>query len=1156
MHSLAPPTHQSKAASFSKMSRTGGYSTVVDKLAMLRAFVPSNVEESTLSACLSACGFNVERAAEQLMTGQFTSANCASSSKTKKKSTMTTPSVTNHNKRRKLGVKPMPSSAGFTQYVAAQDTSQPIDTNFLLCQRWISDGISRTKHSRVTYNESINVIFGGPIIRFKGAHVEGSLPTNLCAILAPLQGFINMTATALMEDRNIGIGKAVPLSLRIYLADPNVFFALFQERAASNTSSATAAYFGSLQKKIHVRKSRTLELTDAAFALLQWAEYGDVPEFKVPENFSVDPSSDEDEPLCTEDAFQANVTEELTSIAKNLLAQDGTKLLVEAPDPKGLKGITLRSYQRQALSWMSQREKEPSSRYHVQNELELLSELNKSKKKQRNFNVETEVSCEDSGPIRVSELGARKSKTLNGDINTVNHPLWERRYLAIGDSAAVCFYVNEFVGIASAVPPAPPRQCAGGMLCDAMGLGKTIQIAALILASKEEDDDEGEVCVVNPHTSILPLKTTLVVAPMSLLYQWEDEIKTKTSLTHRVYYKENGNGLIDATSFPTVDVVITTYGTLQGELHATKKKQGVNSGLLSYDWYRVVLDEAQNIKNPTTLVAKACYLLKAKCRWAVTGTPISNSLQDVFSLLKFLRHEPWCDASFWRASITSAMANANDELEGNTQNPGGIKVAFDRIRRLLDPLLLRRTKESQNEDGSPIITLPPVETTIVSVQLTPAEREFYSALKAMSQNIFEGLIESGAANKSWFAIFSLLQRLRQASCHIALTAKNFVNVDDWNPDMKRLQEAKRAPSPVKTIATDINTINEEFMERLLTKFRNKSSGKENDMKYATSLAEKLSEAINSNASELTEECPICLERPEIHVAVCTPCAHVFCRECLIDFLNKNGPMSNSRLENCSDGSCPTCNEAIDVKDIIALYKNADGKTDTHYLFVESSDSKSTRVIPQSQVDASNNETSAVARQTLDNALRGADSAKLAAILRELKLVWNQDPGCKVLIFSQFLGFLDLIGTSLTQEGIHHGRLDGSLTAKERMHAIEKFKKVSSRDSKTGSVMLLSMKAGGVGLNLVAASTVFIADPWWNQAVEDQCIDRVHRIGQTADIVRVRKFIVENTVEERIVELQGRKKVMARRVLSDGDDMMGDAERENPSLDDFKLLFGN
>ena len=1073
---------------------------------------------------------------------------------------MTTPSATNLHKRRKLGAKAMPSFTEFTQNVTTQDVMQPImDTKFLLCQRWISDGISRTKNSRVIYNESIDIIFGGPIIRFKGVHVEGSLPTNLCAILAPLQGHINMTATALMEDLNIGIGKTVPLSLRIYLANPKLFFALFQERAASSPPSATAAYFGNLQKKSHARKSRPLDITDAAFALLQWAEYGDVPEFKVSEKSTVDPSSDDDdELLCTEDAFQENVTEELTEIAKNLLAQEGSKRLLEAPDPKGLRGISLRPYQRQALSWMRQREEEPSSRYHVQNELELLSELIKSKKKQQRIvNVEVEVSCEDSGPIRVSELGARKSKTLNGDLNPINHPLWDRRYLAIGDSVAICFYVNELIGAASAEPPAPPRQCVGGMLCDAMGLGKTIQVAALILASKEEQEDQGEVCIINPKKAILPFRTTLVVAPMSLLYQWEDEIKTKTNLTHRVYYRESGNGAVDTTSFTTVDVVITTYGTLQGELHATKKKHGVNSGLLSYDWYRVVLDEAHNIKNPTTLVAKACHLLKAECRWAVTGTPISNSLQDVFSLLKFLRHEPWCDACFWRASITSAMANANDELVGNTQNSGGIKIAFDRIRRLLDPLLLRRTKESQNEDGSPIITLPPVETTTVSVQLTPAEREFYSALKAMSQNIFEGLIESGAANKSWFAIFSLLQRLRQASCHIALTAKNFVNVDDWNPAMKRLQEVQKVQSPVMTIVPDSNTVNEEFMESLLTKFRIKFSDKDNDMKYAKSLAEKLSEAINSNASMHTEECPICLETPEIHVAVCTPCAHVFCRECLIDYLNKNAPKSSSRrVQTCPDGNCPTCNEAIDVKDIIALYKNADGKTETHYLFVESTDSKSTRAFPQSKVNSSNNETTAMARQTLENALRGAGSAKLFAISRELELVWDQDPGCKVLIFSQFLGFLDLIGTALTNQGIHCSRLDGSLTAKERMHAIEKFKTFSSSGSKTGSVMLLSMKAGGVGLNLVAASTVFIADPWWNQAVEDQCIDRVHRIGQTADIVRVRKFIVEDTVEERIVELQAKKKVMSRRVLSDGDDVVGDGERDNPSLDDFKLLFGN
>ena len=78
--------------------------------------------------------------------------------------------------------------------------------------------------------------------------------------------------------------------------------------------------------------------------------------------------------------------------------------------------------------------------------------------------------------------------------------------------------------------------------------------------------------------------------------------------------------------------------------------------------------------------------------------------------------------------------------------------------------------------------------------------------------------------------------------------------------------------------------------------------------------------------------------------------------------------------------------------------------------------------------------------------------------------------------------------------------------------------------KRGSVFLVSMKAGGIGLNLVAASSVFIVDPWWNQAIEDQCINRIHRIGQQAKVVRVRKFIVTDSVEEKIVNLQGRKKV--------------------------------
>merc|ERR1712238_184374 len=92
------------------------------------------------------------------------------------------------------------------------------------------------------------------------------------------------------------------------------------------------------------------------------------------------------------------------------------------------------------------------------------------------------------------------------------------------------------------------------------------------------------------------------------------------------------------------------------------------------------------------------------------------------------------------------------------------------------------------------------------------------------------------------------------------------------------------------------------------------------------------------------------------------------------------------------------------------------------------------------------------------------------------------------------------------------------------------KQCGSCEVHRGSVFLVSMKAGGCGLNLVAASSVFIADPWWNAAIEDQCISRIHRIGQKAEQVRVRKFVVSDSVEEKIVALQNTKKGMASAIL--------------------------
>jgi SNF2 family DNA or RNA helicase len=199
---------------------------------------------------------------------------------------------------------------------------------------------------------------------------------------------------------------------------------------------------------------------------------------------------------------------------------------------------------------------------------------------------------------------------------------------------------------------------------------------------------------------------------------------------------------------------------------------------------------------------------------------------------------------------------------------------------------------------------------------------------------------------------------------------------------------------------------------------------------------------------------------------------------------------------------------------------------------------------------------------LEKALRGAGSSKLTAVIEELHKVWETDPRSKVLIFSQYLGFLDLLEAALRNHSIPSGRLDGKLSLKERVSVLEKFRQEvppvggdndDDRSCRIGSVLLMSMRAGGVGINVVEASTAFLCDPWWNSSVEDQCVSRIHRIGQTAKVVRVRKFIVSESVEERIVLLQRRKKDMACKVLSDFNND-GTLSSSTPTLEDFKTLF--
>lgn len=151
------------------------------------------------------------------------------------------------------------------------------------------------------------------------------------------------------------------------------------------------------------------------------------------------------------------------------------------------------------------------------------------------------------------------------------------------------------------------------------------------------------------------------------------------------------------------------------------------------------------------------------------------------------------------------------------------------------------------------------------------------------------------------------------------------------------------------------------------------------------------------------------------------------------------------------------------------------------------------------------------------------SIKLDELMREIE---ENISNHKMLIFSQFLGMLALIKEKLEADGIKYVYLDGSTPAKDRKMLVDKF-----QNDKTIQVFLISLKAGGVGLNLTAADYVYVIDPWWNPAVEDQAIDRTHRIGQTKKVFAY-KMICKNTIEEKIMQLQAKKKSLAKELISE------------------------
>jgi SNF2 family DNA or RNA helicase len=159
---------------------------------------------------------------------------------------------------------------------------------------------------------------------------------------------------------------------------------------------------------------------------------------------------------------------------------------------------------------------------------------------------------------------------------------------------------------------------------------------------------------------------------------------------------------------------------------------------------------------------------------------------------------------------------------------------------------------------------------------------------------------------------------------------------------------------------------------------------------------------------------------------------------------------------------------------------------------------------------------------VDDAHRDLASSKIDALLEQLGAVVAG--GHRALVFSQFTGFLGLVRERLDADGLPHCYLDGR--TRNRQAVIEQFK------GGAAPVFLISLKAGGFGLNLTEADYCFLLDPWWNPATEAQAVDRAHRIGQTRNVI-VYRLVARDTIEEKVMALKAKKAKLFSSVLDDG-----------------------
>lgn len=520
----------------------------------------------------------------------------------------------------------------------------------------------------------------------------------------------------------------------------------------------------------------------------------------------------------------------------------------------------------------------------------------------------------------------------------------------------------------------------------------------------------------------------------------------------------------------------------------TTRDPGARSTLHKVRWRRIVLDEAHSIKDRRCSTAKAVFALSSKYKWALSGTPLQNRVGELYSQIRFLRVDPYA-FYFCRKcgckGLDYPFKSGHRKCDHCEHGPLSHYCWWNRC--VANPI---KRHGYQGKGRTALGMLRDEVLERVLLRRTKLQQADVLALPPRTVVLRKDRFDAREAD-FYEALYTSTQATFGAYVASGTVAHNFAHIFEL---LIRLRQAVCHPYLVVHSAT-----------APVAQLAEGGSGYGGEADRGT--------ASSAAGGEGGGVCGIChdpLEDP-----VVASCSHAFCRLCASEYLESSeGP-----------AACPRCAKRLTL--VLAGAAGAGPGAPT--------------AVAAAGAAAAARKGSILNRIDLN---RFQSSTKIEALREEVYRMLERDPSAKGIVFSQFTSMLDLCAHRLGACGVRCERLQGGMTMGARDTAIDRF----TRDPDV-RIFLMSLKAGGVALNLTAASHCFMMDPWWNPAVEQQAMDRVHRLGQYRPMHCVR-FVLGGTIEERILKLQEKKQLMFEMTV--GRDP-GAAMRL--TVDDLRFLFG-